>query len=320
MRFLFLGAGAVSAAALGLLSARHQVAVTSVPEHSRPHSPSDNSSSGRVLRYAKASRSGTSPVHSQPVLPWQEALDQPWDVIVLSMRPQDLDETRWDDLRASNSPWLATVSQVEGDLAVLADRIALTHTRSAIFAPELLSWRQASTDGQPAAPIRYWCPPGIAPFRVAVRAQDRAAARKDFAGVFPVGEEKALLERAAWMIPWAAELTAHEGDWAAFLKHLPHARKAMREARRASRPDHHSILPAPGTFAIPAWSVGLALRVGQRLAPLDFAAYLAEHFERHRAQTVDMLSGWIEAAPESSPTLRELRQTLSRTPGTSQEG
>ncbi|SMX66881.1 hypothetical protein BI49514_00342 [Brevibacterium iodinum ATCC 49514] len=258
------------------------------------------------------------------------AADGRWDLIVLTTRPDDLDAEVVSAIRDILPAFIATTSQVEGDL----DRAQAVFpgAQAVIFGPAFLSERldpgapaevvraegsrAGEADGgvlttggldgvvgrkaEPGHEVTFWAPAGAPRFFVAgpstaVRALVSRLGRL----VLPVPMKAVLLPPTVF-IPFVAELSVRNGSWVALKSHLDRPAKAASEAVRTRLG-----VPVP-VFGSAAHVV---LEAVERIVPIDVTNYAGRHFARHMGQTRNMLAGWAESA-DSAHALRELVAAL----------
>lgn len=235
------------------------------------------------------------------VTDWDRAREAgPWDLIVLSTRPGDLDPTVASAIRKTSSGVIAITSQVDGDLD--RARAEFPGAEVVVFAPAFLSERVAIGEAANGREVRYWAPSAAPRFLVAGRHE---AVRRVVRGlgrlVTPVPQSAVVLPPTVF-IPFVAELSISGGSWAELKNHLPRPSRAAAEAVRA-----RTGLPVPVSASVArivsARIARTVLETMERLVPIDVTAYAGRHFGRHVAQTRDMLAGW--AADADSPALQE---------------
>lgn len=272
------------------------------------------------------------------------AADGIWDLIVLTTRPGDLDAEVVSAIREISPAFIATTSQVEGDLE--RAQAVFPGAQAVIVGPAFLSERLdpgAPADGvrtagnrvgeadrglrtagsrageidrgvrtangrdgelgrrvEPGHEVRFWAPAGAPRFLVA---GPRGAVRSLVRGlgrlVLPVPMEAVLLPPTVF-IPFVAELSVRDGDWAALKSHLDRPAGAAAEAVR-------SRLGVP--VAVFGSAAHVVLAALERIVPIDVTSYAGRHFNRHVGQTRDMLVGWAGSA-DSAHALRELIAAL----------
>ncbi|WP_025779041.1 hypothetical protein [Brevibacterium sp. VCM10] len=371
MRVLFQGAGAIGLAGAALFTDAHEVAVVS-------RSPGDDGRSAFPRRVSIADPTDSGQVGSRhsicaggrgradgrrasssdgwsvtrvaatrrvTITDWTAAAaDGIWDLIVLTTRPGELDAEVVSAIREISPAFIATTSQVEGDLE--RAQAVFPGAQAVIVAPAFLSERLdpgAPADGvrtagnrvweadsglrtagsrageidrgvrtangrdgelgrraEPGHEVRFWAPAGAPRFLVA---GPRGAVRSLVRGlgrlVLPVPMEAVLLPPTVF-IPFVAELSVRDGDWAALKSHLDRPSDAAAEAVRSRLG-----VPVP-VFGTAAHVVLEAL---ERIVPIDVTSYAGRHFNRHVGQTRDMLADWAGAA-DSAHALRELIAAL----------
>ncbi|WP_172171515.1 hypothetical protein [Brevibacterium sp. CT2-23B] len=261
---------------------------------------------------------------------WAAAADGSWDLIVLTTRPDDLDAEVVSAIRDISPAFIATTSQVEGDLD--RARAVFPGTQAVIFGPAFLSERLdpgapaevvraegsragdadggvrtsgghgsgADREAEPGHEVTFWAPAGAPRFFVAgpstaVRALVSRLGRL----VLPVPMEAVLLPPAVF-IPFVAELSVRNGSWVALKSHLDRPAKAASEAVRTRLGVQ---VPVFGSAA------HVVLEAVERIVPIDVTNYAGRHFARHVGQSRDMLAGWAESA-DPAHALRELVAAL----------
>ncbi|SDS13798.1 hypothetical protein SAMN04489752_1061 [Brevibacterium siliguriense] len=320
MRVLFQGAGAIGIAGAALFTEALEVAVVS-----RTASPQGRAAFPRRVSIFDPTDSGqTTAEHGSwsvtrvaatrrvTITDWVEAAAAgSWDLIVLTTRPGDLDPEVASAIRDIAPALIATTSQVEGDFE--RARARFPGTEVVVFGPAFLSERlepsepvarvvdrEAHRDGEPRRDVRFWAPAGAPRFLAAgpssaVRSLARGLGRL----ILPVPMEAVMLPPTVF-IPFVAELSVHDGNWAALKSHLDRPAKAASEGMR-------------GQLGVPIPVFGFAARIVlealERTVPIDVTKYAGRHFARHRSQTRDMLAGWAEAT-DSAVALRELIAAL----------
>ncbi|MGJ5725720.1 hypothetical protein ACSBQT_15215 [Brevibacterium sp. H602] len=332
MRVLFQGAGAIGIAGAALFTDDHEVAVVS--RAAGPHGRS--SFPRRVSTFDPTDCNGwpvtrVAATRRVVITDWAAAAAHGrWDLIVLTTRPGDLDAEVVSAIRDIAPAFIATTSQVEGDLERV--QAVFPATQAVIFGPAFLSERldpgppaevvrtagngvgevdrgvrtaggregEAMREVEPGREVTYWAPVGAPRFLVAgpstaVRVLVRRLGRL----ALPVPMEAVLLPPTVF-IPFVAELSIRDGSWAALKSHLDRPAKAASEAVR-----NRLGVPIP-VFGIAAHVVLEAL---ERIVPIDVTNYAGRHFARHVGQTRDMLAGWAESA-DSAHCLRELIAAL----------
>ncbi|WP_166973825.1 hypothetical protein [Brevibacterium atlanticum] len=224
-----------------------------------------------------------------------------WDLIVLSTRPGDLDPTVASAIRTTRAPVIAITSQVDGDLD--RARTQFPDAEVVVFGPAFVSERVADGEVETGREVRYWAPPGAPRFLINGRRETVTHLAHGLGRlVMPVPHAVIALPPTVF-IPYVAELTIGDGNWAQLTSHLDRPARAAAEAVRA-----RSGLPVPTSAGVArAVSVPLAravLGTMETLLPIDVTSYAGRHFGRHVGQTRDMLTGWAAAA--TAPTaLRE---------------
>ena len=364
MRVLFQGAGAIGLAGAALFTDAHEVAVVSrspgadgraaFPRRVSIADPTDSGQAGsrhsscaggrgRADGRRASSSDGWSvtrvaATRRVTITDWTAAAaDGIWDLIVLTTRPGDLDAEVVSAIREISPAFIATTSQVEGDLE--RAQAVFPGAQAVIVGPAFLSERLdpcapadlvrpadsgvrpadsrvgevdrgVPTDGgrdgevgrraEPGHEVRFWAPAGAPRFLVAgprgaVRSLVRGLGRR----VLPVPMEAVLLPPTVF-IPFVAELSIRDGDWAALKSHLDRPANAATEAVR-------SRLGVP--VAVFGSAAHVVLAALERIVPIDVTNYAGRHFARHVGQTRDMLVGWAGSA-DSAHALRELIAAL----------
>src|SRR5699024_5851306 len=200
----------------------------------------------------------------------------PWDLVVLSTRPGDLDPEVASAIRRIAPRHIAITSQVEGDLD--RARAEFPAAEVVVFAPLFLSERVEAGAAPSGREVRYWAPIGAPRFLLAGRA---AAVRRLGRGlgrlVLPAPMSAVVLPPAVF-IPYVAELSIQGGDWAGLRSHLHRPMQAAAEAVRSRLG-----LPVPASVLIARF----VLEALERIVPIDVTTYAGRHFARHRGQTRD---------------------------------
>lgn len=344
MRVLFQGAGAIGIAGAALFTDAHEVAVISRSAGSsgrmaypRRVSAFDSTDSGQVVvGHGSWSVTRVAATRRVTIAGWGDAAaDGRWDFIVLTTRPGDLDAEVVSAIRDISPAFIATTSQVEGDLE--RAQAVFPGTQAVIFGPAFLSERldpcppvgvvrtegnrleeadrgmrtAGSRDGElgrkvePGHEVRFWAPAGAPRFFVAgPSAAVRALVSRLGRLALPVPMEAVLLPPTVF-IPFVAELSIRDGDWAALKSHLDRPAKAASEAVRTRL---GVPIPVFGTAA------HVMLEAVERIVPIDVTNYAGRHFNRHVGQTRDMLAGWAESA-DSAHALPELVAALDALDG-----
>lgn len=297
MRVIFQGAGAIGLAGAALFTDTHDVAVASRAGGPRPRAsyprrvdtldPTTDgrrtSSEGWMVNRVAATRRVT-------VTDWTRARQAgPWDLIVLSTRPGELDPAVASAIREISPRFIAITSQVEGDLE--SARKEFPGTEVVIFGPAFLSERVAAGTVAIGREVRYWAPAGVPRFLIAGRrAAVDSLARELGRLVLPVPLAAELLPPLVF-IPFVAELIAQDGDWEQLKTHLHRPARATAEAIRARLG-----LCVPVSELIAKGVLG-ALEI---IVPIDVTRYAGRHFARQEDQIRDMIHGWL--AGESGGT------------------
>ncbi|WP_169253233.1 hypothetical protein [Brevibacterium sp. 'Marine'] len=343
MRVLFQGAGAIGLAGAALFTDAHEVAVVSrspgadgraaFPRRVSIADPTDSGQvgsrhsscaggRGRADGRRASSSDGWSvtrvaATRRVTITDWiAAAADGIWDLIVLTTRPGDLDAEVVSAIRDISPAFIATTSQVEGDLE--RAQAVFPGTQAVIVGPAFLSERldpgapadcvrpadsrvgRGGRRAEPGHEVRFWAPAGAPRFLVA---GPRGAVRSLVRGlgrlVLPVPMEAVLLPPTVF-IPFVAELSIRDGDWAALKSHLDRPANAATEAVR-------SRLGVP--VAVFGTAAHVVLAALERIVPIDVTNYAGRHFARHLGQTRDMLVGWAGSA-DSAHALQELITAL----------
>lgn len=323
MRVLFQGAGAIGIAGAALFTDAHEVAVVSrvagpnkqaaFPRRVSVLDPTDSDrpeagpgrckgAAGRdVGRYASNgdgwSVTRVATTRRVAITDWTEAAAAGrWDLIVLTTRPGDLDPEVASAIRDIAPAFIATTSQVEGDLE--RTRAEFPDAEVVVFGPAFLSERLETR-----REVSFWAPVGAPRFLVAgpwnaVRSLARGLGRL----VLPVPMATVVLPPTVF-IPFVADLSVRDGNWAALKSQLDRPAKAASEAVRARLG-----VPIP----VFGFAARIVLEALERTVPIDVTQYAGRHFARHRGQTRDMLSGWALSAggADSAEALRELIAAL----------
>lgn len=234
-----------------------------------------------------------------------------WDLVVLTTRPGDLDGAVASAINECAPTFIATTSQVEGDLD--RTRELFPGAEVVVFGPAFLSERLdagedghgedgRSEDGRSAEEldgaaattgreVRYWAPAGAPRFLLAGKLGSLGggtdtAVRRLSRGlgslVLPV-PLPALIRTPAVFIPFVAELSIRDGSWAELKSHLRRPSAAASEAVRAAT---GLCAPRSTPFA------RVIIEAVERIVPLDVTEYAGRHFARHEGQTLAMLEGW----------------------------
>lgn len=324
MRVLFQGAGAIGVAGAALFGDRHEASVASRTPSPRPRAafprrvgnldsspsrvPSADGGRDDAVRDDAGWRVGdVAATRRVTVIDWADAReagatlrsggrqrrrrDRPWDLIVLTTRPGDLDHDVADAIAECAPVFLAITSQVADDLRLA--RSMFPGIEVLIFGPAILSERvdasEVPVDGRQ---VRYWAPAGLPRFLIAGRSHAVSRLSRSLGAlVLPVPVPMVTMPPAVF-IPYAGELSAHNGRWAALRSHLRRPTKAAAEAVHALTGVR---LPMSASLA------GLILDAMERVVPFDVGEYAGRHFGRHEGQTLDMLEAWIARETERSP-------------------
>lgn len=234
-----------------------------------------------------------------------------WDLVVLTTRPGDLDGAVASAINEFAPTFIATTSQVEGDLD--RTRELFPGAEVVVFGPAFLSERlDAGEDGHgedgrsedrrsteeldgaaatTGREVRYWAPAGAPRFLLAGKLGSLgggpgAAVRRLSRGlgslVLPV-PLPVLIRTPAVFIPFVAELSIRDGSWAELKSHLRRPSAAASEAVRAAT---GLCIPRSTPLA------RVIIEAVERIVPLDVTEYAGRHFARHEGQTLAMLEGW----------------------------
>lgn len=206
----------------------------------------------------------------------------PWDLIVLTTRPGDLDEAVASAIRKVSPPYVAITSQVEGDLDLT--RSMFPGTEVVIFGPAFLSERVDSSESRaPGREVRYWAPAGAPRFLLAGRSSAVSRLSRALGPLVIPVPMAAILVPPAFFIPYVAELSIRGGDWEELKAHLRRPTDAATEAV-------HAVTGLRVPILQPA--AKLILETLEAIVPIDVRAYAPRHFGRHERQTLDMLEAW----------------------------
>ncbi|SMY01567.1 hypothetical protein BSP239C_03246 [Brevibacterium sp. 239c] len=306
MKVVFQGAGAIGIAAAALFGHRHETVVVSRSVSStrdtlptRDTVPTRDSLPTRGAAYPRRVRSfGRGSVRRVSAIDWAVASLESWDLMVLTTRPGDLDDSVAASIVALSPPIIALTSQVDGDRDIAASMFP--ESEILIFSPALLSERTTGRN------VRYWHPPGTPVFMASGRRETVAALRRELGGLI-VGVPGVMISASpAVFIPYVAELSVREGNWAALESHLRRPTQAASEAVNA----------AIGIrLPMSARAARLVLDTLERCVPIDVSQYAGRHFGRHEGQTLDMLEGWIRRAARRAPTSARSEHPALREPG-----
>lgn len=309
MKVVFQGAGAIGVAAAALFGKRHEAVVVSRSVNSAPdtaHSPDTAQFPGvahsRDAAYPRQVGSfGKGSVRRVPVVDWAAVSSDSWDLVVLSTRPGDLDDSVAASIVSLRPSIIAITSQVDGDQEIAGSMFP--DSEILVFSPALLSERTTGRN------VRYWQPPGMPVFMASGRRETVGGLRREL-GSLIVGVPAAMVSGPpAVFIPYVAELTIREGSWAELRTHLRRPAQASAEAVHAV-----TGIRVPMSARI----AGLVLDALERFVPIDVSEYAGRHFGRHEGQTRDMLAGWIAREAERAPALREPTARRSRASTTAQ--
>lgn len=311
MRVVFQGAGAIGIAAASLFGQRHEAVVVSRSESPTsdavPQVPPRGAAYPRQLRSVgngpgprrRSSVVGQGPVRRVPVVDWAAVSSESWDLVVLTTRPGDLDDGVAASIVALRPGIIAITSQVDGDRDIAASRFP--ESEILVFSPTFLSERTTGRN------VRFWRPPGMPVFMASGRRETLRGLRRTLGGLIVGVPELMISAPPAVFIPYVAELSVREGNWAGLKTHL-------------ERPTHAAALAVHAVTGVrlpmSARGAGFVLDALERFVPIDVSEYAGRHFGRHEGQTLDMLDGWIRRGTERAPAtgqpsaLRELAQTL----------
>ena len=272
------------------------------------------------------------------------AADGSWDLIVLTTRPDDLDAEVVSAIRDISPAFIATTSQVEGDLE--RAQAVFPGTQAVIFGPAFLSERL--DPGAPAEVVRAeGSRAGEADGGVRTEGSrageadggvlttgglDGVVGRKAEPGhevtfwapagasrFFVAGPSTAVrslvsrLDRLVLPVPMEAVLLPPR----VFIPFV--AELSVRDGSWAALKSHLD-RPAKATSEAVRTRLGVqvpvfgsaahfVLEAVERIVPIDVTSYAGRHFNRHVGQTRDMLAGWAETA-DSAHALRELVAAL----------
>ncbi|MDN5807869.1 MAG: hypothetical protein L0I80_02180 [Brevibacterium sp.] len=279
MKVVFQGAGAIGIAAAALFGKRHDAVVVSRSACSTPdavHSPESVHSPGAAYPRQVGFFGRGSVRRRVPVVDWAAVVADSWDLLVLTTRPADLEDTVSASIVALRPGMIAITSQVDGDREIAASMFP--DSEILVFSPALLSER---TTGRS---VRCWRPPGMPVFMASGRRETVRELRRELGGLI-VGVPTAMVSGPpAMFIPYVAELSIRDGSWAALRTHLRRPTRAATEAVHAVTGIR---MPMSARVA------GLVLEALDRFVPIDFGEYAGRHFGRHEGQTRDMVDGWI---------------------------
>lgn len=333
MKVVFQGAGAIGLAAAALFGRRHEAIVVSRSDSSNSDAVQARSAAyprrvrsfgnrpvdrEPVLRQSPVRRElvpGTGPVRREPVpgpsglrcdLParrvtvvdWAAVSSESWDLVVLTTRPGDLDDGVAASIVALRPGIIAITSQVDGDRSIAASMFP--DSEILVFSPALLSER---TTGRT---VRYWHPPGMPVFMASGRRETVRGLRRRLGGLIVGVPAFVISVPPAVFIPYVAELSAREGNWASLRSHL----------RRPSRAAAEAVHAVTGVrMPMSERGAGLVLDALERFVPIDVSEYAGRHFGRHEGQTLDMLDGWLSRAAErTSARAKPPAPTMRRSP------
>lgn len=256
-----------------------------------------------------------------PVIDWTAARTLEWDLVLLTTRPTDLDSAVIEAVRAIAPRWVLSTSQVAGDLELASSLLSGPGVEVLIAGPSFLSERVDDTQARTAGrDVRYWRPSPAPAFLVAGCASPLGAGPRQRlpralgSFVLPV-PLPVVLELPRVFIPFAAELSVRDGEWAELLGNLDRPTRAAAEAiggliatARDARPKGQRCRPPllPGLARV-------ILGALETVSPISMGDYAGRHFGRHRGQTRDMLTGWVHEAEGrglDAGALRELSAAL----------
>lgn len=301
MRVLFQGAGAIGIAGAALFTDSHDVAVVSrtggdQPRNAYPRRVSDldptdsdsgSGSAGWTVNRVAATRRVT-------VTGWERAREAtPWDLIVLSTRPGDLDPAVASAIREISPSFVAITSQVDGDLE--RAKREFPDAEAVIVGPAFLSERVEAGTVAAGREVRYWAPAGLPRFLIGGSRNGVRSLARGLGGLVQPVPLVAVLASPAVFIPFVAELSIRDDDWAVLKSHLKRPALAAAEAVRTRLGLR---VPFSGHLA------RFVLKTMETIVPIDVTAYAGRHFARHRGQTRDMLTGWASSG-HPTPTLKE---------------
>ncbi|MBM6589388.1 hypothetical protein [Brevibacterium sp. RIT 803] len=299
MKVVFQGAGAIGLAAAALFGRRHEAVVVS-----RSESSTSDAVRARSVAYPRRVRSlgnrpmcreavlgqsparrgtvqGTGPARRVSVVDWAAVSSESWDLVVLTTRPGDLDDGVAASIVALRPGIIAITSQVDGDRSIAASMFP--DSEILVFSPVLLSER---TTGRT---VSYWHPPGMPVFMASGRRGTVRGLRRRLGGLIVGVPAFVISAPPAVFIPYVAELSAREGNWASLRSHL----------RRPSRAAAEAVHAVTGVrMPMSDRAAGLVLDALERFVPIDVSEYAGRHFGRHEGQTLDMLDGWLSRAAE----------------------
>ncbi|GAA1513390.1 hypothetical protein [Brevibacterium permense] len=272
------------------------------------------------------------------------AADGSWDLIVLTTRPDELDAEVISAIRDISPAFIATTSQVEGDL----DRAQAVFpgTQAVIFGPAFLSERL-----DPGAPAEVVRAEGnrAGEGDGGVRTEGNRAGEAD-GGVLTTGGLDGVVGRRAepghevtFWVPAGAPRFFVAGPSTAvralvsrlgrlvlpvpmeavllpptvfipFVAELSIRKGSWAELKsHLDRPAKAATEAVRNRLGVPVPVLGTAAHVVlealERIVPIDVPNYAGRHFARHVGQTRDMLAGWAESA-DSAHALRELIAAL----------
>ncbi|SMX84344.1 hypothetical protein BANT10_01818 [Brevibacterium antiquum] len=280
VKVVFQGGGAIGIAGAALFGRRHETVVVSRSVSSTPAEVPP-----RDAAYPRQVRSfGRGPVCRVPVVDWAAVSSESWDLLVLTTRPGDLDEGVAASIVATCPGIIAITSQVDGDRDIAVS--LFPESEILVFSPALLSERTAGRS------VSYWRPPGMPVFMASGPRETVRGLRRMLGGLI-VGVPAILVSAPpAVFIPYVAQLSVREGNWADLRTHLRRPTQAAAEAV-------HAVTGV--RMPLSARGAGLVLDALERFVPIDVGEYAGRHFARHEGQTLDMLDGWIRREAERVP-------------------
>lgn len=306
MKVVFQGAGAIGIAAAALFGDRHEAVVVSRSEGSPRGAvlgrdacaTPDAVPTTRGAAYPRrVSSLGQDTVRRVPIVGWGELGSDAWDLLVLTTRPGDLDDSVAASILSLHPPIIALTSQVDGDRDIAASMFP--ESEILVFSPALLSER---TTGRT---VRFWHPPGLPVFMANGRRETVAGLRRRLGGLIVGVPAFTISAPPTVFIPFVAELSVREGNWAALRSHLRRPTQAAAEAV-------HAVTGVRVPMSVRG--ARLVLDTLERLVPIDVTEYAGRHFGRHEGQSLDMLDGWIGRAGERAAERAAERATATGQP------
>ncbi|WP_181270760.1 hypothetical protein [Brevibacterium sediminis] len=272
------------------------------------------------------------------------AADGSWDLIVLTTRPDDLDAEVVSAIRDISPAFIATTSQVEGDLE--RARAVFPGTQAVIFGPAFLSERLDS--GAPAEVVRTAgnqveeTDSGAFSAGSRIGEADRGVCTAGGQGsgadreaepgrevrfwapagaprFFVAGPSTAVrslvsrLDRLVLPVPMEAVLLPPR-VFIPFVAELSVRNGSWVALKshldRPAKAASEAVRPRLGV-QVPVFgsAAHVVLEAVERIVPIDVTNYAGRHFNRHVGQTRDMLAGWAESA-DPAHALRELVAAL----------